>query len=163
MSKHQAEPPPLPTDVAEAFNAFPAPIRCRLLQVRDLIFETAATEDEVGPLTETLKWGEPAYLTEASGSGSTIRLGWFRSSERNCAVLFNCRTTLIDTFRARFPGDFTFAKNRAILLSASEPLPLASLSCCLNMALTYHLRRRQAARHCTDVRSFVADVEKIVR
>ena len=32
-----------------------------------------ALETEAGPLTETLKWGEPAYLTEATGSGSTGR------------------------------------------------------------------------------------------
>ena len=92
-------------------------------------------------LTETLKWGEPAYLTEATRSGSTIRLGWFRSSERECGVLFNCRTTLVDDFRERFPGVFAYEKNRAILLDAREPLPKAPLSTCLGMALTYHRRR----------------------
>ena len=80
----------------------------------------------VGPLTETLKWGEPAYLTEATGSGSTIRLGRSRSSEQECAVLFNCRTTLVDDFRSRFPGVFAYEKNRAILLDAREPLPCES-------------------------------------
>jgi len=132
---------PMPADVAAAFAAFPAGVRARLLEVRDLIFETAATIEGVGPLTETLKWGEPAYLTEATGSGSTIRLGWFRSSERECAVLFNCRTTLVDDFRSQFPGVFAYEKNRAILLNAREVLPKAPLSACLGMALTYHRRR----------------------
>jgi hypothetical protein len=109
--------------------------------VRDVIFKTAADINGVGPLTETLKWGEPAYLTEATGSGSTIRLGWLRSSERNCAVLFNCRTTLVDDFRTQFPGAFAYEKNRAILLDAYEPLPQVPLSVCLGMALTYHRRR----------------------
>ena len=90
---------PMPGDVAAAFSAFPAGVRARLLEVRDLIFETAAAIEGVGPLTETLKWGEPAYLTQATGSGSTVRLGRSRSSERECAVLFNCRTTLVDDFR----------------------------------------------------------------
>ena len=72
--------------------------------------ETAADIEGVGPLTETLKWGEPAYLTEATRSGSTVRLGWFRSSERECAVLFNCRTTLVDDFRERFPGRVHLSK-----------------------------------------------------
>ena len=109
--------------------------------MRDLIFETAADIEGIGPLTETLKWGEPAYLTEATGSGSTIRLGWFRSSERECAVLFNCRTTLVDDFRSQFPGVFAYEKNRAILLDARKPLLSAPLSACLGMALTYHRRR----------------------
>jgi hypothetical protein len=130
----------MPADVAVAFSSFPAGVRARLLETRDLIFETAAAIEGVGPLTETLKWGEPAYLTEATGSGSTIRLGWFQSSGRECAVLFNCRTTLVDDFRSRFPGVFAYEKNRAIVLDASKPLPRAPLCSCLGMALTYHRR-----------------------
>jgi hypothetical protein len=131
----------MPADVAAAFSAFPAGVRARLLEVRDLIFETAAAILGVGPLTETLTWGEPAYLTQATGSGSTIRLGWLRSSERGCAVLFNCRTTLVDDFRSQFPGVFAYEKNRAILLDARERLPEAPLRSCLGLALTYHRRR----------------------
>jgi len=134
--------PPLPVDVARAFESFPAPVRRRLLEIRRLIFVTAATAPEVGELTETLKWGEPAYLTEASGSGSTIRLGRLKSSERECAVMFNCRTTLIETFRARFADAFAYEGSRALLLSASAPLPRAELSACIETALTYHRRRR---------------------
>jgi hypothetical protein len=131
----------MPADVTAAFAAFPAGVRARLLEVRDLIFETAAAIEGVGPLTETLKWGEPAYLTQATGSGTTIRLGRSRSSERPCAVLFNCRTTLVDDFRDRFPAVFAYEKNRAVLFNAYEPLPKAPLSTCLGMALTYHRRR----------------------
>ncbi len=131
----------MPADVAAVFSAFPEPVRTQLLKVRDLIFEAAAGVDGVGPLTETLKWGEPAYLTEATGSGSTIRLGWFRSSGRECAVLFNCRTKLVDDFRNQFSDAFAYEKNRAVLLDAGKPLPEAPLSACLVMALTYHRRR----------------------
>lgn len=133
--------PSIPGDIAAAFAVFPERVSARLLEVRGLIFETAARNEGVGPLTETLKWGEPAYLTEATGSGSTVRLGWFRSSERECAVLFNCRTTLVDEFRERFPDIFAFEKNRALLLDSRQPLPEAPLSACLSMALTYHRRR----------------------
>jgi hypothetical protein len=133
--------PPPPAEVAAVFSTFPSSVRATLLEVRELIFETAAQIEGVGPLKETLKWGEPAYLTEATGSGSTIRLGRSRSSERECAVLFNCRTTLVDDFRERFPEMFAYEKNRALLLHAGKPLPEAPLSTCLGMALTYHRRR----------------------
>ena len=63
-------------DIAEVFATYPAPIRRKLLGIRALIFRTAAAMDGVGPLTEMLKWGEPAYLTAATKSGSTIRIGW---------------------------------------------------------------------------------------
>lgn len=132
--------PRMPADVATAFDAFPVAIGRRLRVIRGLIFKTAARLDGVGPLTETLKWGEPAYLTEASGSGTTIRLGWLRPSERHCAVLFNCKTTLVDAFRERFPDEFAYQKNRAILLDVSKPVLEAPLSICLGMALTYKKR-----------------------
>ena len=133
--------PPLPREVNRAFDALPAPIGKRLLQVRDLIFATAAKHDEVGQLTETLKWGEPAYLTDESGSGSTIRLGRLKDSE-HAAIFFNCRTTLVDTFRERFPGQFEFRQTRALLLPVAGKLPKQELSVCLSLALTYHLDRR---------------------
>jgi hypothetical protein len=137
----------MPADVSAVFGAFPEPVRRRLLEVRSLIFETAAKIEGVGPLAETLKWGDPAYLTEASGSGSTIRLGWLRASD-NCAVLFNCHTTLVGDFRDQFPDAFVYEMNRALLLDACKPLPEVPLSACLRMALTYHRRgvRRTGTR-----------------
>lgn len=142
-------PPAMPADVAAAFDAFPVSIGRRLRAIRGLIFKTAAQLDGVGPLTETMKWGEPAYLTEASNSGTTIRLGWMRPSETHCAVLFNCKTTLVESFRERFPDEFAYQKNRAILLDMSRPVPDAPLSICLGMALTYKARRRVKTKAVT--------------
>src|ERR1700730_3655825 len=61
--------------VDAAFGAYPKALRTRLLALRRLIFETAATTEGVGEREETLKWGQPSYLTPDTGSGSTIRLG----------------------------------------------------------------------------------------
>ena len=134
--------PPLPREVGRAFDVLPAPIGKRLLQVRALIFATTAAHDDVGRLTETLKWGEPAYLTGETGSGSTIRLGRLKDSER-AAILFNCRTTLVDNSRERFPDQFEYRQTRALLLDVSGRLPKQPLSVCLTLALTYHLDRRR--------------------
>jgi len=136
----------MPRAVAAAFDAYAPAARATLLELRRLVFQTAAGDQAVGPLTETLKWGEPAYLTLASGSGSTIRLGVPRSAPRRCAIYFNCRTTLVEDFRAQFSGDLAFAGNRAILLDPGVPLPLSALSACLLQALTYHLAQAPAAR-----------------
>jgi hypothetical protein len=141
MGNMMRRPPELPADVAPAFAAFPKTVGQQLMRVRALIFATAAELEGVGTITETLKWGEPAYLTEASGSGSTIRLGRPKALADTCAVLFNCRTRLVETFRMQFPETFIFEKNRAILFGASQPLPRGPLCSCLAMALTYHQRR----------------------
>ncbi|MFG1379126.1 DUF1801 domain-containing protein [Xanthobacter autotrophicus] len=141
MMRREPEPPDIPAEVAAAFAAFPERIRLRLLEVRALIFATAARTSGVGPLTETLKWGEPAYLTVATGSGSTIRLDRPKFPQGVGAVLFNCRTTLVETFRAHFAQTLSYQGNRAILLDPSVPLPAEPLAICLAMALAYHRQR----------------------
>lgn len=136
--------PPVPGSVAKALSRYPEPMRARLLAIRGIIFAVAAETDGVGPLTETLKWGEPAYLTEASKSGTTIRLGTAKPNIEECAVLFNCRTTLVETFRSHFADVFAFAGNRALVVPIGKALPQQPLKLCLRAALTYH-RRKEAA------------------
>lgn len=125
-----------------AFDGLPPPLRERLLELRQLIFDTAASTPGVGELEETLKWGEPAYLTSKSKSGSTVRINWKKSRPSQYAMLFNCHTTLIETFRTLFPDDFSFEGNRAILFDKAGTVPIDALSFCIAAALTYHLPRR---------------------
>jgi hypothetical protein len=42
-------------DVARVFKAYPAPMRRRLMRLRQLIFDTAAGLEGVGRLEETLR------------------------------------------------------------------------------------------------------------
>ncbi|MET3901113.1 hypothetical protein ABIB57_005083 [Devosia sp. UYZn731] len=136
--------PQVPLYIVKAVSRYPEPVRVRLLEIRKIIFATAAEADGVGALTETLKWGEPAYLTEASQSGTTIRLGATRSNAAECAVLFNCKTTLVETFRSHFAATFAFEGNRALVLPVTGPLALEPLMLCLRAALTYHLLKNTA-------------------
>ena len=128
-------------DVEKVFLSYPDDIRRRLYVLRDLILDTAESIEAVGPITETLKWGEPAYLTEKSKSGSTIRIGWKESSPTQYAMYFNCRTSLVDTYRTLFP-DLSFAGSRALLFDQDEDPPAESVSKCIQLALTYHLDKR---------------------
>lgn len=133
---------PVPHPVAAALARFRAPAQARLLEVRELIFEVAAQTDGVGALTETLKWGEPAYLTEVSGSGTTIRLGVSKQAPNACAVFFNCQTTLIEQFRAQLGDDLAFEGNRGLIIDCDGPLPRDALAFCVHAALVYHRSRR---------------------
>ena len=92
----------------------------------------------MGDIEETLKWGEPAYLTSQTGSGSTLRIDWKGSKPNEYAMYFNCQTTLVATFRTLFPGEFRFEGNRAIVFMESEPLARDALAFCISAALTYH-------------------------
>lgn len=131
--------------VQGVFAAYPPRMRRKLLALRALIFRTAATTDGVGELEETLKWGEPAYVTARSGSGSTIRIDWKKARPAQYAIYFHCRTDLIATFRTIFPREFTYDGNRAIVFDADARVPVDALSFCVAAALTYH-RRRKARR-----------------
>lgn len=130
------EASPLPDHVAEAFAAIPQNARASLMAARRLIFE-AAKDTGVGALTETLKWGQPSYLTDASKSGTTIRLGVSGGAP---AVFFNCQTTLVEGFRSDFPEAFEYVGSRALILH--EPVDPSALSICLSRALTYHRDKR---------------------
>lgn len=125
-------------DVAKVLALYPETIRERLLAVRSLIFDTAAATDGVGELTETLKWGEPAYLTEASKSGTTIRLGWKPAQPNHYKIYVHCQTDLVERFRAASPDGVSFEGDRAIVFDESRPVPVDFLTACIEAALTYH-------------------------
>ncbi|WP_024929706.1 DUF1801 domain-containing protein [Methylophilus sp. OH31] len=127
--------------VGEVFEAYPANMRIKLLALRELIFETAGSIQGVGKLEETLKWGEPAYVTSQSKSGSTVRIDWKKSNPSRYAMYFNCKTTLIDTFRTVFPSEFKFEGNRAIVFDESDVVSTEALAFCVAAALTYHSKR----------------------
>lgn len=123
-------------DVAAAFDAFPGDVRAKLLEIRTLIFAVADETSRVGALTECLKWGQPAYLTEETKFGTTIRLGADKASGRP-ALYVHCQTSLVDQYRGLFPDSFGFDGNRALLMEG-DSLPEAELRHCIKLALTYH-------------------------
>jgi len=132
--------------VGKTFDGYPPKVRRKLLALRELIFRTAASIEAVGELEETLKWGEPAYLTSSSGSGSTIRIGWKKARPGEYAMYFNCQTTLVETFRSLFPNDFQFEGNRALVFNEAEPVPKEALAYCVGAALTYHISGKNQPR-----------------
>ena len=108
------------TAVERAFAAYPPAMRRKLLALRELIFSTAAATEGVGPLHETLNWGEPAYVTAQTRSGSTVRLGWKRSTPSQYAMYFHCQTRLVETFQTLFPSELRFEGNRAIVFGETR-------------------------------------------
>lgn len=127
--------------VGAVFKTYPPTLRSRLMALRNLIFETAETTNGVGELHETLKWGQPSYLTPVSKSGSTIRIDRVKSRDDRYAIYFHCQTDLMATFRELYPKQFSFEGNRSIALDVHDALPEQALRHCIGLALTYHLRK----------------------
>jgi len=110
------------------------------MEIREIIFEVAQAE-QVGDLLETLKWGQPAYLTPKTKAGSTIRLGMNKANAP--AVFTHCQTTLISDFRQNFPGVFDYEENRALFPGNSENAGDAALAMFVKSALTYHRDKKR--------------------
>ena len=125
--------------VAQTFDRFPAPARGGLLALRGLIFDVARDTPGVGALHETLKWGQPAYLTPETRSGSTLRLGVPKTG--GFGIFAHCQTTIISDFRDLFPDDFKFDGNRGVLFGDGDALALDRLSLLVARGLTYRLKR----------------------
>jgi len=131
-------------EVKNTFNAFPKKIRDKLLVLRGLIFKIADESDEIGEIEETLKWGNPSYLTHAPKSGTTIRLSSVRDGKY--AISVHCQTSLVAEFRDIYP-ELEFDGNRSIIFGATAKLPLEPAKHFISSALTYHHRKSAHRRN----------------
>lgn len=122
--------------VEVVFNNYPIYIREKIEQLRELIIETASEIEIIKNLEETLKWGEPSYLTK---KGSTIRIDWKKGKSEQYAMYFQCSSSLVETFKIVYKGVFSFEGKRAIVFQLNgEPIPIPELKSCIKTALTYH-------------------------
>ena len=119
--------------VKKKFETYPKAIAVLLGNIRDLIF-SVAKQDGILDVTETLKWGEPSYI---SSIGSTIRLGWKAKNAGQYYIYFNCKTSLIETFKEVYGDTFTYEGNRAIIFNTVQNVPLTELAHCISMSLRY--------------------------
>ena len=128
------------------FNAYPKPVRERLLTLREMILDVAKRTPGVGELEEGLRWGQPSYLTARTGSGSTIRIDQIANEPGKYGLYFICTSGLIEDFRQLYRNEMTFVGNRSIVFDVADRLPEKALRHCISLALTYHLRKKQKAR-----------------
>ena len=134
---HDAIPPFASAAVAAAFQAFPDDVRDIALALRTLILDVARETPEAGPLEESLRWGQPAYLTTQTKSGSTLRIGVLKSGD--AAIFAHCATTIIGTYAATFPGMDQIEGNRAVAFSNLDAVVPERLRLLIRHGLTYHL------------------------
>lgn len=130
----------------KTIDGYPEPIRERLLALRTLIHQVARQTPGVGELEETLKWGQLAFLTAQSGSGSgsgtTVRIDHARNTVDSVGIYTSCQTPLVEEFRMTHGGAFKYDKNRGIVFDVEQPLDEDAIGEFVAAALTYHLRKR---------------------
>jgi hypothetical protein len=117
------------------FAQYPDAMRKKMLGLRALVIETASEIEGIRELEETLKWGEPSYLTKY---GSTLRMDWKSKNPGQYAMYFKCTSRLVETFKTVFGDEFMYEGNRAIIFKMDDKIPTKSLKLCIRAALTYH-------------------------
>ena len=122
-------------EVKLVFDNYPDSVRNKMFALRELVLETARETDNITNIAETLKWGEPSYLTK---SGSTIRIDWKSKTPDQYAMYFKCTSRLVEVFKMIFNNRFEFEGNRAIIFRLNDKIPIDDLKYCIKAALTYH-------------------------
>lgn len=121
--------------VDEVFANYPKSVRDKMQFLRELVIETAEELKEVSKLEETLKWGEPSFVTK---NGSTLRMDWKEKTPDQYAMYFQCSSRLVDTFRMVFDHKFQYEGKRAIVFHKNQKIPIPELKECIKASLTYH-------------------------
>ena len=124
-----------PVVIQQRLANYPPDIREKFLIIRSTIIEVAAGHEDIGTVSEDLKWNEPSFI---SRNGSTIRMDWKAQDPKALYLYFHCKTRLIDTFKQLYPQNFHYIGNRAIRLEQIPEPTLKPLKHCIYMALLYH-------------------------
>lgn len=126
--------------VDAVFANYPDFVKDKMQYLRELVIETAAEISEVKVLEETLKWGEPSFVTK---NGSTLRMDWKEKTPDQYAMYFQCSSRLVDTFRLVFDHKFQFEGKRAIIFQLNQKIPELELKECIKTSLRYHLVKKE--------------------
>ncbi len=119
----------------EKMLSYPERVRPKMQYLRELVIETAKEMPEIKDLDESLKWGEPSFISKI---GSTLRMDWKEKTPNHYQLYFNCSSRLVETFQLIFGDLFEYEKNRAIIFKMDEEIAAAEVKECIAAALRYH-------------------------
>jgi len=122
-------------EVQAKFESYPRLVKSKMLKLRKLVLSAGKEIDGLDKMEETLKWGEPSYLTK---QGSTLRMDWKKNKPDQYALYFKCTSKLIPTFKRVYKDLFSYEGNRAIVFQLKQSIPEAELKRCITAGLTYH-------------------------
>jgi len=119
----------------EVFANYPPFVRSNMNYLRELVEATAQEIEGVKTLEETLKWGEPSFITK---HGSTLRMDWKAKAPKQYALYFKCTSKLVVTFKQVFDQKFQYEGHRALIFKLEDEIPKTELKQCIKAALRYH-------------------------
>ncbi|MEM1037860.1 MAG: hypothetical protein AAGI12_00145 [Pseudomonadota bacterium] len=132
---------PMDAAVQKAFAALPPSASKILLQVRERILAQSTANATIGPVTETLKWGQPSYLTEKTQAGSTLRLSTTKEDQKP-AIFVHCQSGLADEIRDLYGDTLSVPDQRHVVLPHMMEDHAQTIDHVIALVLTHHARKR---------------------
>ena len=127
----------LPSAVQTRIAQWPPAAQQAFETLRGICHNTA-THHQLGPLEESLKWGQPAWRPVKPNTGSTLRVMWEETTPDLLNLYVGCKTDLAARMREIYPDLPQNDDRRHIALRLSDPLPVEALSHLASMTLAYH-------------------------
>lgn len=136
--------PDLPQRVRAVYDACTPTVRQGLMELRRLIFGQAARMPQIGPLTEELRWGQPAFLTVGTGAACSLRIGPLKRG--GFGLFVHCQSGLIAPFQAGPGAGLRFDGTRGVLFDKPAQVNAGQITPLIAQALGYHLRAQVRVR-----------------
>ncbi|WP_299042453.1 hypothetical protein [uncultured Tateyamaria sp.] len=132
-----------PPDFLARIETWPQPAQTQFVKLRQIVHDVA-TSAEIGPLDESLKWGQPSWRPKRARVGSTLRVDWSPSTPDRLLAFVDCKTNLAAQMDTRFPGQFHNDGRRALGFDLDKPLDEDAVWQLVHLTLTYHRAKRAA-------------------
>lgn len=124
-----------PTDaVQQAFDLSDRQRGRDMLHLRQMIYDTAM-DLNIGPISETLKWGQPSYVPTTPKTGTAVRIGAPKTG--GVGLYVHCQTDIIGPLAAAFPATVTIDGNRGLLFH--HGIDDSAATALITAAFTYYL------------------------
>ena len=109
------------------------------------VFHDIAAKAEIGPLDETLKWGQPSWRPYEPRTGSTLRMDWDLKFPNRLSLFVDCKTHLAARMRDLYPDLPENDGRRHLAIALDAPLPEQALAHLADMTFTYHRAKLKQA------------------
>ena len=134
----------LPAPILDVTAAWSEPAQTRFLTWRALFGDVAAAAD-IGPLDESLKWGQPAWRPRRPRTGSTLRVDWSPATPDRLDLFVDCKTDLAHRVHDAFPHAFETDGRRRLSVRLDTAHDADALWHLAFATFTYHRHKRLSA------------------
>ncbi|WP_299591736.1 hypothetical protein [uncultured Tateyamaria sp.] len=132
-----------PSEILNRTATWPETAQSHFLHLRGIVHDVATSAD-IGPLDESLKWGQPAWRPKRPRTGSTLRVDWSPTIPDRLMTFVDCKTDLATQMDNRYPNQFHNDGRRALGFDLDTALDAHAVWHLAHITLTYHRAKRQS-------------------